>query len=532
MKVAEGKVDDSPFARTIFSLAANRFTGDLILTKTRREYRSSWENGQLVAAVSPSPADTPGRVALANGLVNSTSLGVIVQKIADEPNRDDLEIVAEIANLNPQQTLTLKHRVLARKAARIFALPGAEFVVDNARTMRADPQLPPLDVRWLIYFGLRTHYSLDRLKTELAAVGDRGVNLPAQSLPMLPAFGFGELENLVLQRMQTSEFSLANLIYASPEVDAATTTCVVYALMACGYLTYGDVQESRAPAQGESAPASQPQRVIPTRERVHSKPQGKIRSFRTKRSTGGVLDKSDAPAIRMMIEERVAILAKDPGHYKILGISADAGDAEIRAGYFELAKKLHPDHLRAMGIGDLDDDVQQLFAAINKAFKVLSNKKERIKYREILAAGGEKAYSAKRKEAEDMAMKALRAEEHYAMGKMALQRDHFAQAAKEFKQANELSPAEAEYQALYAWAYICSSPSAAARDNLASEVMGLMGAAVLKGPQNLIVALYNAKLLKLLGRNEEAISAFKKLLREDPDDRDARLELKLLLGGR
>lgn len=530
MKVAEGKVDDNPFARTIFSLGANTFTGDLILTKSRREYRSSWENGQLVAAVSPSPADAPGRVALANGLVNSTSLGIIVEKTMSEPNRDPLEIVTEIANLNPQQALTLKHRVLIRKAARIFALPGADFVVDNARTMRADPNLPPLDVRWLIYFGLRTHYSSSRLKTELAAVGNRGMSLPAQFVQMLPAFGFGELENLVLQRLQTYQYSLSNIIYGCPEVDPTTTTCVVYALMACGYLAYGEDQVSRAPAEPTPAPAQQPKRVIPAKDRGHSKPVGKVHSKSSSKDAKLPKDlTADEAATRKLINERLAVLESDPSHYKVLGVSDGASASVIRMGYFELAKKLHPDHLQALNIDA--SEVQRLFAAINKAFKVLSNEKERAKYGEILKAGGEKAYAAMRKQAEDMAMKALRAEEHYAMGTMSLRRDHFAQAAKEFKQANELTPSEPEYQALYAWAYICSSNSVQARDELAGEVMGLMGQAVLKGPDNLVVGLYHAKLLKLLGRNDEASKAFKKLLRQDPDNREARLELKLLTNG-
>ena len=163
MLIAQGNVADRPFARTIFSLAAKRFTGDLVLTKSRLEYRSSWENGQIVAASSPSPADSPGRIALANGLVNSSILGVFVQRSQTEPTRDPAELLAEIARLSPEQCITLKRRGLARSAARIFALPDADFVVDNARSMRADPAVPPLDLRWLIYFGLRTHYSLERL---------------------------------------------------------------------------------------------------------------------------------------------------------------------------------------------------------------------------------------------------------------------------------------------------------------------------------------------------------------------------------
>jgi cytochrome c-type biogenesis protein CcmH/NrfG len=534
MKVAEGNVDDSPFARTIFSLAANRFTGDLVLTKSRKEYRSSWENGQVVAAVSPSPADSPGRVALSNGLVNSTSLGIIVEKLQAEPNRDPIEIVAEIANLNPQQAITLKYRVLARTAARIFALPGADFVVDNARTMRADPNIPPLDVRWLIYFGLRTHYSLSRLKKELAAVGERGVSLPQQSLQMLPAFGFTEVETPILQRMQTQELSITNLIAATPEVDAATVTCVVYALMASGYLAYGHPQTPKTPPPPDKPkqPKRQPRPQTAAGKRRPSTAASAAASPGTVQGTGFVQPKApssaDAVATQQLIEERLKLLAADAGHFKLLGLKDTAAPAEIRSGYFDLARKLHPDHLQAIGVTGIDEKVQELFAAINKAFAVLGNPKELHRYREVMAAGGEKAYRARQKEADDMAMKILRAEEHYAMGEMALRRDHFSQAAKEFQQASELSPGEAEYQALYAWAFICSASS---RDEAAPKAMQLMSSAVLKGAKNNTVLLYHAKLLKLIGRDDEATVAFRKVLRADPENREAQLELRLLQGG-
>lgn len=542
MKIAEGNVDDSPFARTIFSLAAKRFTGDLALTRTRKEYRSSWENGQLVAALSPSPADSPGRVALAAGLVNSTALGIVVEQLAEDPNRDPVEIIAEIAKLTPEQTITLKHRVLARTAARIFALPGAEFVVDNARTMRADPQLPPLDIRWLIYFGLRTHYSLSRLKTELIAVGDRGITLPAQALPGLAAFGFTEVEAPLLQRMQCQELSLVNLIAATPEVDAATTTCLVYALMACGYLAYGRPQEPKAPpppaAPGRGSSRASTSCKIAGGKASPSGPSGtaqgvgfvdlKLGVAKGTATVKAVSPKAKSPealATKKLIKGRLTSLAAEAGHYSLLSLNADASDADIRAAYFKLARQLHPDHLHAIGVQDIENEVQELFAAINKAFAVLSSPKERFKYNKIMAAGGEKAYRAEQKKAEDMAMKVLRAEEHYHLGEMALRRDHFAQAAKEFKQAADLSPGESEYQALHAWSFLCSSPS---REEAAGEAMQMMSSAVLKGPKNPTVGLYHAKLLKLIGRNEEAASAFRTLLTIDPNNREAQLELRLL----
>ena len=72
MEVASGHVTDRPFARTVYTVAAKHFTGDLVLEDSGRRYKLSWEDGQVVAAESASPADSAGRVALSAGLVTST----------------------------------------------------------------------------------------------------------------------------------------------------------------------------------------------------------------------------------------------------------------------------------------------------------------------------------------------------------------------------------------------------------------------------------------------------------------------------
>ncbi len=58
--------------------------------------------------------------------------------------------------------------------------------------------------------------------------------------------------------------------------------------------------------------------------------------------------------------------------------------------------------------------------------------------------------------------------------------------------------------------------------------MGKMSSALLKSPNSVTTRLYHAKLLKLLGRDEEAIASFKKLLQMSPEHREAQLELRVL----
>ena len=95
MEVASGHVGDRPFARMVYSIAVKKFTGDLILTQAERNYKVSWEDGTVVAADSPAPGDQAGRVALSAGLVTSTTVAQTVNRLAQEPNRDQVEVLAE-----------------------------------------------------------------------------------------------------------------------------------------------------------------------------------------------------------------------------------------------------------------------------------------------------------------------------------------------------------------------------------------------------------------------------------------------------
>jgi curved DNA-binding protein CbpA len=59
-------------------------------------------------------------------------------------------------------------------------------------------------------------------------------------------------------------------------------------------------------------------------------------------------------------------------YYKVLGLSKDATDEEIKKAYHKLAKKYHPD--------ENNNEESEMFKLINEAYKVLSNKESRSTY--------------------------------------------------------------------------------------------------------------------------------------------------------
>jgi len=71
-------------------------------------------------------------------------------------------------------------------------------------------------------------------------------------------------------------------------------------------------------------------------------------------------------------------------YYEILGVGRQAALADIKAAYYQLAKKFHPDLYRQPEHGDLRAKLEALFAKITQAYDTLSENGPRIGYDEKL----------------------------------------------------------------------------------------------------------------------------------------------------
>jgi len=74
-------------------------------------------------------------------------------------------------------------------------------------------------------------------------------------------------------------------------------------------------------------------------------------------------------------------------YYKLLGVSKNASEDEIKKAYRKLAMKYHPDHARD------DKSAEEKFKKISEAYAVLSDKEKRKQYDEFGSAGFHQKYS-------------------------------------------------------------------------------------------------------------------------------------------
>jgi len=232
-ELARGSVTDRPWGLTFGALGVRGLTGELAVDSDGKPYRVSFYQGAIIGAYSPLVADAAVRVALTGTLIPATQVADIRRRVGSAPDRDEIELLAELARLTPEQTMRLRRRLLAQRAARAASVERGTFVVDDQITL---PYVEgtELDIRAVCYVATKTNFTEDRMADELERLGG-WFKLKEAAVEDLPQFGFHDTERPILQ-MLVAGADLAAVEEANPNLGARTARAVTYALLSCGAL--------------------------------------------------------------------------------------------------------------------------------------------------------------------------------------------------------------------------------------------------------------------------------------------------------
>ncbi|MCB0219797.1 MAG: DnaJ domain-containing protein [Chrysiogenetes bacterium] len=155
----------------------------------------------------------------------------------------------------------------------------------------------------------------------------------------------------------------------------------------------------------------------------------------------------ESEAARKLINESYARV-HEGNHFEVLGLEPEAGEAEIKKAYFQLAKQFHSDAFAGMVLSGEDrSKADEIFGKITDAYNVLSNTEKRDHYKEVLAGN-----AVEEDEAVEQAQRALRAEMEFQKAEICVKQGNMDEAEQYLRLAIKVKSDEADYWALLGWA--------------------------------------------------------------------------------
>jgi hypothetical protein len=238
---------------TLGALGMRGLTGQLTLTSDGKALRVAFDQGAVVGAHSPLTSDAAVRMAMTANLITSSQVADITRRMATAPDRDEIELLAELARLTPEQAARLRRRLVAQRAARTFSFDRGEFLVEDQVTISVVAG-SELDIRAIVFLGAKNNLSEARLAGELEMLGG-WFRLKENAIGDLAQYGFTAAEKPALE-MLVEGANLADIEAAHPELGERSIRAVTYALASCGACEMRAATASRQAASAAPPVAS------------------------------------------------------------------------------------------------------------------------------------------------------------------------------------------------------------------------------------------------------------------------------------
>jgi tetratricopeptide (TPR) repeat protein len=207
---------------------------------------------------------------------------------------------------------------------------------------------------------------------------------------------------------------------------------------------------------------------------------------------------------------------KKQNHFEVLELTDKADAGAVKAAYFKLAKRFHPDTVAPNAPPELGKLKADIFAAIGEAYRTLGDDKSRAEYIENLKTGGG--------EQVDIAQ-ILLAEETFQKACILVKARKFADAVKMLDEAIKGNPEEPEFFAWRGYAKFFSAPTP---DKAPPDALKDIEHAIKKNERCAPAHFFLGQIAKRTGKTADAQKHFKKTVELQPDHIDAQRELRLL----
>ena len=195
-------------------------------------------------------------------------------------------------------------------------------------------------------------------------------------------------------------------------------------------------------------------------------------------------------------------------YYRILGISCDASQSEVKKAFYRSAKEFHPDRHFGASSEALKVKLNAIFAGISEAYGILSDPAEKDKY--------DKTLSIKAPKPEINNVESAKAK--FQEGRVSLRKGLHEDAEMLFGQAVYFDSSVAEYHFSLGMAYV--------KQHKLREAEKAVSHALKIAPRNADYVAELGQIYQALGFKSRAKSTFEKAIKLDPANKKAQEGLK------
>ncbi|WP_058867341.1 DUF4388 domain-containing protein [Chloracidobacterium thermophilum] len=354
------------FADIIRDLHLARRTGLLRLTRDRELRAVFVEQGDLVFALSNLPHERLGDFLLARDLITREQYEAAVQK----PNAKQRfgQVLVEMGVMPRETVETHARQHLTEIILAAFEWGSGEFAFEEGTRAAHDVKLDLLTPN-LILMGVRRMTNDEAVRRALGPT-TQFIELSPDAMTQLQRATLDGTEGFVLSRI-TGRMTIDELVLISG-VPEATILRVVYGLLCAGILVGSHPRPTMANPQpvAPSAPPPAAPRPVVTPPTPVGTPEPEA------------VNPDEACFELQMLREFLSL--KTTTYYDMLNVGPTASDSEIKRSYYQMAKKYHPDRYRPLGMPDVLESAEWIFARISEAYEKLRDPDVRRRYDEFI----------------------------------------------------------------------------------------------------------------------------------------------------
>jgi DNA-binding response OmpR family regulator/curved DNA-binding protein CbpA len=474
----QGHLADTSFAQVLHDLYALQATGLLHISLEERKKVVYVLDGYPIFVRSNVVRECLGNVLVNQGIINERECENSLRAVR-ETGRLQGTVLIEMGLITPQQLHDLLTLQASEKLLEIFGWADGEYRFAPAADIKQSVTRIRMSPANLIYSGLRTYYSEERLESVLRPHLDR---YPA--LSQNPHFRFQDIELNAREARFIADFHGAHtcrtLLDRFP-LSRFENMQLLAALFLSHLLESHDAQ----------LPVSQRSSLFADPPEVQQKREAFLKDY-----------------ARMMKQD----------YFALFGIEDSADQETLRRSYVGLAKKYHPDRYQQDNFSrDLRQKVNALFQHISEAYEILSQPGKRQLYLQQQHSGG--------KTVQDQAGAIIQAETFFQQGLSLVRKGNFTAAHDVLEKAVELYGNEAEYLCYLALAKFRTDTG----DDVRKTQAQVLITRALQMNNNLDIAhLFHGYMLKDAGKEREAEKRFELAIQRNPNCTEALRELRLM----